>query len=150
MDYLLLFLILGIVIAIGYVLSKPFSKQTDIHEEMGFVDHTSVDDIDDDQYQTLLREIKALERDCESGLISKEACKDEIIEKKKVAAHLLRICTPSKHIGEKSQTFIATKDINVQPTAELTTKAAHFCPQCGDKVLINDKFCMHCGHRLQP
>ena len=33
---------------------------------------------------------------------------------------------------------------------EKSTSASHFCPQCGQAVEANDRFCRSCGHQLKP
>ena len=144
MEYLLFLFIVIIVITTGYVLSKPFSRHQDEIEEMQSIDHEG-------QYRNLLEEIKGIEKDCESGIIPIDDCIIQIREKKKMAADLLRVIDPTMKIETISyQSISEVENINHKPTPISTTQGSHYCPQCGDQVMTSDKFCMHCGHRLQP
>lgn len=144
MEYLFFLFILIIVITTGYVLSKPFSKQMDQPEETSLLDY-------EHQYQNLLEEIKGIEKDCETGIITIEDCVHQIREKKEMAANLLRVIDPTMKIESViSDEFKPTEPDHSQPTAQFQSQGSFYCPQCGDQVLTSDKFCMHCGHRLQP
>ena len=83
MEYLPFLIILIIVIATGYILSKPFTRSKEGSTEAPKITPQQ-------QYQTLLLEIKALEKACETGAVSKDDCIAQINEKKQMAADLLR------------------------------------------------------------
>lgn len=83
MEYLPFLIILIIVIATGYILSKPFTRSTE-----GSTEEPKL--APQQQYQNLLSEIKKLEKACASGSISKDDCIAQINEKKQTAADLLR------------------------------------------------------------
>lgn len=144
MDYLLYLLILVIVIATGYVLSKPLIKPADWQE---IIDA----EVNQEKYNTILREIKDIEGACEAGTIPKDACQTQISAKKKQAVDLLRKINPRLDavINEEHAEY-STENNDDQPPAELPAREADICPQCGHKVMMSDKFCMHCGHRLRP
>jgi hypothetical protein len=144
MEYLLFLFIVIIVITTGYVLSKPFSKQMDQPEETRLLDHER-------QYQNLLEEIRGIEKDCESGILTTDDCIRQIREKKEIAANLLRVIDPTMRIESViSDEFKPTEPDHAQLTAPFLSQGSYYCPQCGDQVKSSDKFCMHCGHRLQP
>lgn len=143
MDYLIVFFIVIIVIATGYILSKPFSKQMDQSEEINLLEH-------EHRYQNLLEEIREIEKDCDSGNMPKEDCRQMITEKKELAANLLRVIDPTMKIENIVTNEIkAAQPEDAQGLGQFQSQGAMFCPQCGDQVLPNDKFCMHCGHILQ-
>jgi hypothetical protein len=145
MDYLLLILILTIVICMGYILSKPFIKQDDRLEAVVLEDEQK------SEYDQLLTEIKYLERYCNAGLITEDDCKILIEAKKIEAAELLRSYTGPIGSDQKGgQPFTAPDESQEMPQALLKTAESLFCPKCGDQVLMSDKFCVHCGFRLQP
>lgn len=143
MDYLLLIFVLTIVICMGYILSKPFTKQS-VREQ--------IDDWIEDQdpeYQNILQEIKTLERAYTAGIITETECLAKIEEKKIQAANLLRLTDSSK--GSKNiQANNAPEETASQINENLPPYGTTYCPTCGYQVLLSDKFCVHCGHRLQP
>ena len=144
MDYLLFIIILAIVIVIGYILSRPFTKPNDIPEASGPSDDRQA------QYNGLLQDIKAIERDCEAGTIDQEAYLAQIEEKKRMAADLLRLIKPAiKDEITNKQNRAEFKIAETPSSYNSQAQGNDFCPQCGDQVLTQDKFCMHCGHRLQ-
>ena len=144
MDYLLYLLILIIVIATGYVLSKPLIKPPDGQETIDA-------EVNQEKYKKILSEIKDLEGACEAGKISNEVCQTQISAKKRQAADLLRKVNPRLDavINEEHAEYSAENNDD-QPPADLPEREADLCPQCGHKVMTSDKFCMHCGHRLRP
>jgi len=144
MEYPLILLILIIVIVTGYVLSKPFTKQSE---------RTYEDQLDDyqRQYQDLLEEIKDIEKECEAGSIPIDDCIDQVNEKKKMAADLLRAIDPTMKIESIISDEVKPADTDKnRPTEDRFSKGVYYCPQCAGKVMNSDKFCMHCGNRLQP
>ena len=136
MDYLLFIIILAIVICIGYILSRPFTTPTGLQEASGPNTDRQA------QYDGLLQDIKAIERDCKAGTLDREACMAQIDDKKKMAADLLRLIKPA--IEDEFKTVEEPYGNNSQ------VQGSDICQQCGYQVLTQDKFCMHCGHRLQP
>ncbi len=144
MEYLVFFFILIIVIATGYVLSKPFTRQSEEAYEEQLIDYQR-------QYQALLEEIKSLEKECEAGFIPLDNGSRRINEKKKKAADLLRAIDPTmKFESIISDEIKPAETDKKRTTADLFAKDVYYCPQCAGKVMTSDKFCMHCGHRLQP
>ena len=144
MDFLLYFLILVIVIATGYVLSKPLIKPAEGQETIDA-------EVNQEKYERVLGEIKDIESACQAGEIPEEVCHTQISEKKRQAANLLRTINPRLDvvIMEKEPAY-AIDDDDGQPFTELTSQEAEICLQCGHKVETGDKFCMHCGNRLRP
>lgn len=144
MEYLFFLFILIIVIATGYVLSKPFTRKRVEQDEAPVLDREA-------QYQKRLEEIKAIGKECEAGNLPEDECTNQVRDKKEKAAELLRLIN-SEMEPEKttSQSIEGTKPVNNQPLANLSASEPHYCPQCGDQVMISDKFCMHCGHSLKP
>lgn len=146
MDYLLLLLVLTIVICMGYILSKPFIKQTVNQQDDDWKDNFSP------EYQAILHEIKTLERAFSAGIITEAECSAKIEEKKIKAAYLLRMTGFAK--GSEQQKDIQSNLTPEESAAlEIDNPPPHgftYCPTCGDQVLLSDKFCVHCGHRLQP
>ena len=144
MDFLLYLLILVIVIATGYVLSKPLIKPADGQETIDA-------EVNQEKYERILSEIKDIEGACEAGATPKEVCQTQVSAKKSQAADLLRKINPRLDaiINEEHADYSA-ENIDDQPPADLPAREADICPQCGHKVMTSDKFCMHCGHRLRP
>ncbi len=144
MEYLFFLFILIIVIATGYVLSKPFTRQSESSYEKQIIDYQR-------QYQNLLEEIKGIEKECESGSIPIDDCIHQINERKQMAADLLRTIDPTMAFDSVINDDInqTETDIN-RPIADPLSTDVHYCPQCAGRVLLSDKFCLHCGNRLQP
>lgn len=144
MDYLIYFFILIIVIATGYILSRPFIKSINNVPTSHTIELQG-------QYQALLEEIRQLMSDCESGAIPIDDCSQQIKEKKRMAADLLR------DMDSQTRTAVIAagqnKPINGENRESLAgdpSTSGHYCPQCAGQVISSDKFCMHCGHRLRP
>lgn len=144
MDYLLIVTVIAIVFAIGYILSRPFLNPDALREAPSVVGDYHV------QYQTLLGEIKTLEGECEVAEVSDTVC-DQLEEKKRLAANLLRLIHP--HLDDEFTAYrhnAASELADTQPELELPRDGSYFCQQCGSRVISSDKFCTRCGHRLQP
>jgi hypothetical protein len=144
MDYLLYLLILVIVIATGYVLSKPLIKPAESQETINA-------EVNQEKYDRILDEIKDIEDACEAGEIPEDMCQTKIDAKKRQAADLLRKINPRLDAVVNDEPAVySTEDDADQPPEQVVQREADICPQCGHKVVTSDKFCMHCGHRLQP
>ena len=145
MDYILIALILIILICMGYTLIKPFLYQTDS-------DEVATGEVNlEDQYQRLLENIRVLERDCESGTLPKEDCTTQLDEMKLEAESMLRVI--NLHMGAESteaQVISAPDETKDGPPQKPSPQDSGYCPQCGEQIMESDKFCMHCGHTLQP
>ena len=144
MDILLIIITAVIVMAIAYVLSRPFANPAPI------LNSPREDKDYQQQYKNLLREIKTLQDECEAPDAAEEIC-SRIEEKKQLAASLLRL------INEPFEEQITPYPINepvdpeeTQPETPYLRDKTYVCPRCGSRVASSDKFCTHCGHRLQP
>jgi|GEM_PF-3114550 len=146
MDLILIIFIVVVIICMGYILSKPFTNQTNSSEE------PPVEvDLYEEEYKTLLMEIKDIERDCESGALPEWECAERIEQKKKEAANMLRsMSTQYPPGGENGSSGTTPAETREEPEETISYKAVGVCPQCGGEVAQGDKFCMHCGHPLQP
>jgi rubrerythrin len=145
MDALLIIITIAIVVAIGYILSRPFFG-ADAVSERPFPEAPHPYER---QYQDLLREIKTLEAECQAGENDKRVTQIEILKEK--AANLLRL------IDVQSEDDIpgypaddASQSPEFQPEIGSHRDGSYICPQCGSRVIASDKFCPHCGHQLQP
>ncbi len=119
------------------------------------------------QKEDILDAIHDLEFDYETGKIPVELFEHQReLLKVQAAAVLkeldaLKAQRPAKPKSRKEQDIEAAimqrrKRAKAQPPAKRasasngrTTKAARFCPECGEQVDPSDKFCASCGHRLQ-
>jgi len=88
MDPLLILILIPLVIFIGYLLSRPFENPPDY--EFG----TPVNDDLQEQYDSLLREIKLLQKDAEAS-DTPDDFNQQIKIKKRQAAKLLRQLKPN-------------------------------------------------------
>ena len=139
MDIFLLFLLFLIVIAVGYILSKPFMQQDAVSS--GFSQTPDYDF----QYRQLLLEIKNLERECDTEVLSDDIC-DQIDLLKKQAVELLK----QIHTGPEEHT--PPQDTSVYTSNDSTDnlhEQEQFCPKCGSLVIPSDKFCTRCGQSLK-
>lgn len=144
MEYLFVVFILIIVIATGYVLSKPFTRKEVEQEEAPVLDREA-------QYQKRLEEIKAIGREWKAGTLPEDECTNQIREKKEKAADLLRLINSEMEPEWTASENIEGAESVSNPTmTNLPAQDLHHCPLCGDQVMLSDKFCMHCGHRLKP
>lgn len=145
MEVILIILILIIVVGMGYILCRPFFDQSSTPEARDA-------EIDlEDRYQMVLQEIKALKQDYESSAVSEEDTTHHLEQKKMMAAELLRLkngqMTP---VGEKKPSIRIPAEVPDPPKRSQAPQGVTYCPQCGNKILSSDKFCIHCGHPLQP
>ena len=144
MDILLIIITVGIILGIAFILSRPFAnpKPTSVPvQETSDYQH---------QYEALLREIQALQADCEHLDAPDEAC-SQIEEKKLQAADLLRLMNAP--LDETLNLYPAQAPRNAEDTRPenlFLRENTAVCPQCGRRVASSDKFCTHCGNRLQP
>jgi len=144
MDLLLIIITIVIVMGIAYVLSRPFANPKPVPE---------IPQVTQDyqqQYQNLLREIKILQEECET-MDAPEGIFSQIKEKKQLAADLLRLI---KEPVEDQMTPTPVKEPanlhDTQPENPFLHDQTYICPRCGGRVASSDKFCTHCGNRLQP
>ncbi len=144
MDTLLIFLTLAIVVAIAYILTRPFNNPSELQQSSFSNGDYEI------QYLSLLREIKTIEQDCEAGDVSEDIC-NQLADKKRKAADLLRLMNQAL---DPDQPFVqqpgVSSPLDTQPEGDTPNPNTHICPQCGYKVVSSDKFCSHCGKRLQP
>lgn len=144
MDVLLIIIILAIVIAIGYILSRPFISADSGQNTPYSSGNYAI------QYQVLLSEIKDLEAEYQPSEDS-DVVSNRLVEKKQQAAQLLRLIdTPSEDKPSMRMPNAGLQDLNVQPEQDLPRDDSYICSQCGSQIKSSDKFCTYCGHRLQP
>lgn len=144
MDILLIIITLITVIGIAYILSRPFAKP-----------QPALDTFEDSQnfqrqYEDLLMKIKTLQDECENLNTPEEIC-HQIEEKKQLAANLLR--QMEKPVEDQAQPCVIEEPADseeTQPEDHFLHGRTYICPQCGNRVVASDKFCTHCGNRLQP
>lgn len=141
MDIVLIIIMLAIVIAIGFILSRPFLNADLMHLSYNGAKKLKF------QYQALLTEIKSLEGELHVAQNAEDVA-DLLTQKKQLAANLLRQIDLENNFkddasddGEPYQTL---------PEREINWNEMTFCSQCGQRVKYSDKFCTYCGHRLQP
>jgi hypothetical protein len=139
MDYILIIFVLVVVICMGYILSKPFTHPNTPES------HDS-DEVDlEDRYQMILGDIKAAEQDRLAENAAGDLRSDQPNQLNKV--------TPvSQMVAEGDQASYSSPSESTpdSPNGEQPPKGVTYCPQCGFEVLSSDKFCLHCGHPLQP
>ncbi len=140
MDYILIVFVLVVVICMGYILSKPFTHPNNTPES-----HDS-DEVDlEDRYQMILGDIKAAEQD----RLAEEAAGDFRVgqpdQQKMMASESQRVAE-----GDQAPYSSPSESTLGTPNGEHPPKGVTYCPQCGFEVLSSDKFCLHCGHPLQP
>ncbi len=144
MDIILIIITLVIIIGITYILSRPFTRLEPAHETLGNTQNYQR------RYEVLLREIKTLQDECDHFDAPEDICK-QIEEKKQHAANLLKLINAplenniTHHVMDKPVDLEET-----QPENPFIGQSAYLCPQCGRHVATSDKFCSHCGNRLQP
>lgn len=144
MDILLIIITLVIVMGIAYILSRPFAHLEPAAETPGDTQNV------EQQYEDLIREIKTLQDECDHLETPEEICR-QIEEKKQLAANLLRQISAA--IKEQPTPYRADESIDpeeTQPENPFLHDSLYVCPQCGGHVATSDKFCTHCGNRLQP
>ena len=140
MDTVLILLIVWIIAAIAYTLSRPL-----IHVIQG------VPDISTDykhQYQAVLDQIMILERLCDSAGNPNDML-DQLEEKRAQAAELFSLINP-QFDDVPDETTDDDPTIRESQAEYSVRSGLFYCPQCGGQVKAGDKFCTHCGHRLQP
>ena len=144
MDAFLIVIILAIVIAIGYILSRPFISADSGQNTAYSSGNYAI------QYQVLLSEIKDLEAEYQPSEDS-DVVSNRLVEKKQQAAQLLRLIdTPLKDKASMQTPNAGLQDLHVQPAQDLLRDDSYICSQCGSQIKSSDKFCTYCGHRLQP
>lgn len=152
MEPLLIVIIIVLVLAITFILSRPFWKAAPAQgaaqgAAMGDAKNSGDGSHDFEQdYHQLMQEISSLEAQQDENLnLQDSSIFDQIEAKKDQAANLLHLVHPA--IKEQAGTYEAQHSDLAQDNA---LEAAQICPQCGSQILDNDKFCSKCGHRLLP
>jgi len=144
MDILLIVITVVIVMGIAFILSRPFAHPKPATETAGKTQDYQR------QYENLLLEIKILQDECENLDPQDEPC-SQIEVKKHQAAHLLRLIEAP--LAENAMLYPITESRDpeeTQPESLFLMDNTTICPQCGRRVASSDKFCTHCGNRLQP
>lgn len=148
MEPLLIVIIIVLVLAITFILSRPFWKAAPAQGAMygGVENSVDVNEDFEQDYHQLMQEISSLEAQQDENLnLQDSSIFDQIEAKKDQAANLLHLVHPA--IKEQAGTYEAQHSDLAQDN---TLEAAQICPQCGSQILDNDKFCSKCGHRLLP
>jgi hypothetical protein len=144
MDIFLIIITVVIIMGIAYILSRPFA-----HPQPTSVSTGNTQDVHR-QYEALLREIKILQEDQDLDDSSIEIS-SQIEEKKQQAAQLLRLIdAPLEEDLTPSPVQEPYPPEDTRPEALFHRDNTTVCPQCGRRVASSDKFCTHCGNRLQP
>jgi rubrerythrin len=108
--------------------------------------------------------LKELEFDYQSGILTEEDYRDLEKRYKRKGISLLKDIDQlgegpglddeiEKQIGKlrRPESKAAGPDDKIEKqigNLRQPASAAHFCPQCGEKHQTNDRFCAHCGTRL--
>lgn len=144
MDIILIVITILIVMGIAYILSRPFTQPEPATEPP-----LEIQDYEQ-QYLNLLRDIKTLQNEVESSDAHGELLR-QIEEKKQRAAYLLRLINePMENQTPPTLTNEPTDPEDTQPENPFLRDNITVCPRCGGHVTSSDKFCTHCGNRLQP
>lgn len=143
MDLLLIGITIIIILGIAYALSRPFTLAESGPERINDLLTPKR------QYEVPPKESSALEEQAKT-LGMPDAISEPIEEKKAFAADNLQAI----HHPEEEKTTNPTETTidaeETQPEHLFHHDGYGVCPQCGNRVLSSDKFCAHCGHRLQP
>lgn len=139
MDLILIILFLVIVICMGYILCKPFFESWQVQEPANEDAYLQI------KYQMLVLEINRIRSEFEAGAIPEEECKAQLSKMKKEATGLVHLLDldPSE-----LQVIFPKDDVLFESSTDSTEEKEMYCPQCGELIETNDKFCMHCGHNL--
>lgn len=141
MDVVLIIIMLAIVIAIGFILSRPFLNADLLHQSYNGAKKLKF------QYQALLTEIKSLESELTLAQNAEDVA-DLLTQKKQLATNILRQMDLENNF--KDDVPDDGKPNQALPEREINWNEVTFCSQCGEQVKYSDKFCTYCGHRLQP
>lgn len=142
MNPFIIAITLILILAIGYILSRPFLNAHTMPESSATTRDYLL------QYETLLSEINELEATVAQSGDSKDTL-GTIETKKHIAAALLKKINPLLVADQMSITKQpATEQSDGQAQIGLPLEEADYCPCCGSDVLDNDKFCTHCGYPL--
>jgi hypothetical protein len=144
MDILLIIITVIIVMGIAYILSRPFAHPEPVIHPPHKTQDTHM------AYLNLLRDIKILQAKVES-LDAPGELLSQIEDKKQRAASLLRLINEPMEVQEQPAPASETQNLeDTQPENPFLRDNTSICPRCGGNVTSSDKFCTHCGNRLQP
>ncbi len=144
MDLLLIIITIIIIMGIAYVLSRPFT-----HPQPALEPPWETQD-SQQQYESLLREIKTLQDECENFNAPEELCRQIKVKKQQAADLLRRINDPVLDPFPPEAVEKRKDPEETQPESPFLHANTYVCPHCGRRVASSDKFCTHCGNRLQP
>ena len=140
MDTLLIVLFIAILTAIALIISRPIVRMSQ-----------NTQDIRDSyqlQYQAVLDQIKIMER-LSNAVGEPDDILEQIEEKRALAAELINLINiETAHRREDVYTDLLNQEGN--SSDQDPGMGRMYCPQCGGTITAGDKFCTHCGHRLQP
>lgn len=144
MDILLIIITVVVIMGVAYILSRPFAHTKPASNGRGDTRDAQL------QYEVLLREIKTLQEDNDPADALDEVCR-QIEDKKRQAAHLLSLIDAPLE-GDLAPQIVREPRVqeDTRPDTLLLRDNTTVCPQCGRRVASSDKFCTHCGNRLQP
>jgi hypothetical protein len=140
MDIVLIIFLTVIITAIIYLLSRPLTHGT--HNVTDINTNYKV------QYRTVLDQIEILERLCDSTG-NPDDMLDQLEDKRNQAAELFRLINPqSESAPDAPEDDLLVEENN--PSKHDQQPAIIYCQKCGGRIAASDKFCTHCGRRLQP
>lgn len=143
-------LALALLLVLALFLARPFFDPAYRSREDG--ETVSERDALLKQKETLLESIRALDFEHETGKVPTEVYElqrsDLVAQTATVLHQLDDMDAPAADAEVIADIEAAVRDLRrKRPTARVATQ---FCPQCGQPVDNNDRFCASCGHQLQP
>jgi len=143
MDITLILILLALVIAIGYILSRPFLGTNHSQNNADMLQTYQT------QYKSLLQEIKTLQTNWKTNTDT-TAILAELEEKKELAANLLRLIqSSSKGNDPSTEQESNSREQNFQMNNKNQHNGSYTCPKCGNQVVFKDKYCPSCGYHLK-
>ena len=139
MDIILIIFFTFIVFCMGYILCKPFFNKRVVNEPTNEVSYLEI------KYQMLLLEIKRIINDYQAGALPKEECQTQLRKMKTEADNLLSLTDLDP---TELQNIFSHDDVVALLAEDIAVETEKYCPQCGEQIDTNDKFCVHCGHNL--
>ncbi len=155
------FIVLLLTVAVFAFIVYPFFKQ-----KFGIVDTNQNTELQElhSRRDTTYSMLKELEFDYQSGILTEEDYRDLEKRYKKKGVSLLKNIDQfsegtgldddiEKQIGKLRRSKSKTDDLDDDIEAQIKKmrspeSGARFCPQCGEKYRESDRFCTHCGTRL--
>jgi NADH pyrophosphatase NudC (nudix superfamily) len=155
-----IFLLIAILIVIGFLILRPFytPQKENIMQSGTAAQHTYSSLLA--EKERLLNAIQEMEFDHDTGKIPDDIFPEQrlalmreaavVIEKiSQINPALLHLSSDSSTASAAQKPYDDLEEMIAKRRLTLNQKSTGFCPQCGHAVMASDRFCPKCGSTIR-